>query len=33
MTETKGTKPSRIPEFASIKEEAAFWDTHSTADY
>jgi predicted DNA binding CopG/RHH family protein len=24
---------SRIPEFASIEEEAAFWDTHSTADY
>jgi predicted DNA binding CopG/RHH family protein len=28
---TKTTK--RIPEFASIEEEAAFWDTHSTADY
>jgi predicted DNA binding CopG/RHH family protein len=26
-------KPSRIPEFASIEEEAAFWDTHSLADY
>jgi predicted DNA binding CopG/RHH family protein len=23
----------RLPEFASIEEEAAFWDTHSTADY
>ena len=33
MTENKTTKPSRIPEFASIEEEAAFWDTHSTADY
>ena len=27
------SKPSRIPEFASIEEEAEFWDTHSTADY
>ena len=29
----KTTTKNRIPEFASIEEEAAFWDTHSTADY
>ena len=29
---TKSTK-SRIPSFANYKEEAAFWDTHDTADY
>ena len=29
----KTTTTKRIPEFASIEEEAAFWDTHSTADY
>jgi predicted DNA binding CopG/RHH family protein len=29
----KTTTKKRIPEFASIEEEAAFWDTHSTADY
>jgi predicted DNA binding CopG/RHH family protein len=33
MTKKKPSKPVRIPEFASIEEEAAFWDTHSTADY
>ena len=33
MTKKKSPKPRRIPEFASIEEEAAFWDTHSTADY
>lgn len=33
MTNKKGPTPSRIPEFASIEEEAAFWDTHSTTDY
>jgi predicted DNA binding CopG/RHH family protein len=33
MPKKKGPTPSRIPEFASIEEEAAFWDTHSTADY
>ena len=33
MTQKKTTKPSRIPEFASIEEEAEFWDTHSTADF
>ena len=32
MTKKTITK-KRIPEFASIEEEAAFWDTHSTADY
>jgi hypothetical protein len=25
--------PSRIPAFTSIEEEAAFWDTHSIADF
>lgn len=31
---TKGfSKPRRIPAFSSIEEEAAFWDTHSLADY
>jgi predicted DNA binding CopG/RHH family protein len=33
MPKKKSTKPARIPEFASIEEEAAFWDTHSTANY
>lgn len=33
MPKKKPTTPHRIPEFASIEEEAAFWDTHSTADY
>jgi predicted DNA binding CopG/RHH family protein len=32
MTKRNTTK-KRIPEFASVEEEAAFWDTHSTADY
>ena len=32
MTKKTITK-NRIPEFATIEEEAAFWDTHSTADY
>jgi predicted DNA binding CopG/RHH family protein len=31
---TKKKPPQqRVPEFSSIEEEAAFWDTHSTADY
>ncbi|MSQ06454.1 MAG: hypothetical protein EXR46_04540 [Dehalococcoidia bacterium] len=33
MNMKEASKPSRIPEFASIQEEAQFWDTHSTADY
>jgi predicted DNA binding CopG/RHH family protein len=33
MPKKKAPTPSRIPEFASIEEEAKFWDTHSTADY
>jgi predicted DNA binding CopG/RHH family protein len=33
MPKKKVSKPTRIPEFATIEEEAAFWDTHSTADY
>ena len=30
---TTDTHPSRIPEFASLEEEAAFWDTHDTTDF
>ncbi len=35
MTEEQnGTRPpSRIPEFASIEEEAEWWDTHDITDY
>jgi predicted DNA binding CopG/RHH family protein len=33
MPKKESLNPRSIPEFASIKEEAAFWDTHSTADY
>ena len=33
MPKKTGSKPARIPEFATIEEEARFWDTHSTADY
>jgi hypothetical protein len=34
MAKKTSPKPQkRIPEFASLEEEAAFWDTHSTADY
>jgi predicted DNA binding CopG/RHH family protein len=33
MAKKTSPKSKRIPEFASIEEEAAFWDTHSTADY
>jgi len=33
MAKKTSSKPKHIPEFASIEEEAAFWDTHSTADY
>ena len=33
MAQKKSPTPSRIPEFANIEDEAAFWDTHSTADY
>jgi hypothetical protein len=33
MAKKTSTKSRRIPEFATIEEEAAFWDTHSTADY
>lgn len=28
-----GTHPSRIPEFASLEEEAAFWDSHDSTDF
>jgi hypothetical protein len=27
------TPPSRIPVFASIEEEAAFWDSHSVTEF
>jgi hypothetical protein len=30
---TKRKNKNRIPEFNSIKEEAAFWDTHDTTDF
>ena len=33
MAKKTSPKSMCIPEFASIEEEAAFWDTHSTADY
>ena len=33
MTMQKERKKSRIPEFKTIEEEAAFWDTHDLADY
>ena len=33
MTTKERTTPSRIPEFATIAEEAEFWDAHSTTDY
>jgi hypothetical protein len=33
MAKKTSSKSKRIPEFASIEEEAAFWDTHSTTDY
>jgi hypothetical protein len=33
MPKKKSSKSTRIPEFATLEEEAAFWDTHSTADY
>jgi hypothetical protein len=33
MPKKKSLKPARIPAFATVEEEAAFWDTHSTADY
>jgi predicted DNA binding CopG/RHH family protein len=29
----KNIPKKRLPAFASIEEEAAFWETHSTADY
>lgn len=32
MERTPKTK-GHIPEFASIQEEAEFWDTHDTADF
>ena len=30
---TEPAPKSRIPEFASVQEEAEFWDTHDTTDY
>jgi predicted DNA binding CopG/RHH family protein len=33
MPKKKLSEPVRIPEFATLEEEARFWDTHSTADY
>jgi predicted DNA binding CopG/RHH family protein len=33
MTTSEKPTKSRIPEFASIEEEAEFWDTHSTTEF
>ena len=33
MTAKERRGKSRIPEFPSRQEEAAFWDTHDLADY
>ena len=33
MSDQERQRPSRIPEFASIAEEAEFWDTHDLTDY
>lgn len=33
MTRKEGQPKSRIPRFASIQEEAEFWDTHDTTDF
>ncbi len=33
MTEKERPPKNPIPEFTSREEEAAFWDTHSLADY
>ena len=30
---TRTTTKQHIPDFASVEEEAAFWDTHSPLDY
>ncbi len=34
MNEQHTNQPtSRIPDFSSLEEEAAFWDTHDTTDF
>jgi len=33
MAESESTKKQTIPAFASVEEEAAFWDTHDTTDF
>lgn len=34
MTDEKQPRgKSRIPEFKSVEDEAAFWDTHDTVDF
>ena len=33
MTANERQPKARIPRFASIQEEAEFWDTHDTADF
>ncbi len=30
---TRKETPPRVPKFASLEEEAAFWDSHSPLDY
>ena len=33
MPKKTSPTPKRVPEFATVEEESAFWATHSTADY
>lgn len=33
MTTNQADGSRRIPQFSSYEEEAAFWDTHDTADF
>jgi predicted DNA binding CopG/RHH family protein len=33
MTTKQPSTTTRIPKFASIEEEAEFWDTHDTTDF
>jgi hypothetical protein len=33
MTDPISDRPSRIPTFSSVQEEAEFWDTHDTTEF
>ena len=33
MTRKASTKAPPVPTFASVEEEAVYWDTHSLADH